>query len=145
MNTANTLRVALVTGGLAAGCAQMQRYPAPTPQVFTQAQSNIELASKKVSSDDEYATQHLQLARNQMAEAESAMSSGQTDRAALLVVRAEADAELAAKLADKGKVTREAERAERETGGPGAGAAVPAAADPAAPPAAPLPATGAAQ
>jgi hypothetical protein len=120
MNAAGTpIRFALFTvcvlgGSPLVGCAPIQRYPAPTPQTFARAQATVELAAKGVSPEDTYAPEHIRLARSQLNDAQSAMNAGDPDRATLLLGRAEVDAELAAKLAEKSRISREAARAEEE-------------------------------
>ena len=78
-----------------AGCAAT--FPAPT-QSLADAQSAERSASELGAAGQPKAQLHLQLAHDQIAQASAAMKDGDNERAAGLLMRARADAELAIAL-----------------------------------------------
>lgn len=85
----------LATSALMLGCGAS--YPVPT-QALADAESAEHGASELGAAGDPQAQLHLKLAQEQMAEAKSAMTSGDNARANSLLVRSKADSEVALAL-----------------------------------------------
>src|SRR5688572_485783 len=83
------LSVALVLASALAGCASV---PPPTGELST-AQQAVSRADQ--ADGDQYAPQELQLARNELAQAQAAMAAGDEADARRLALAATADADLA--------------------------------------------------
>ena len=91
-----TLVGTIVIGALAVACGGS--FPAPT-QPMADAES-AERSARELGADKEPGAQlHLRLAQEQIAEAKEMVEQGDNERAAQLLVRAKADAELALSLA----------------------------------------------
>jgi hypothetical protein len=85
---------------LGAGLALLACGSAPLNQAkVAEAQSSVSAAEAVGANDQPKAALHLQLARDEMAEARRLAAAGDGDNAALLLERARADAELALQLA----------------------------------------------
>ncbi|MBF5044808.1 DUF4398 domain-containing protein [Aggregicoccus sp. 17bor-14] len=147
-------RVILGAGLLAglAGCAGTQNV---STGALVDSQVSIREAEEAGAVQVPDAARHLQLAKEQTAEARKLLDGGDRDQAALYLQRAEADAQLALALAKEAPARAEAERAMEQvkalqnnpqtappaTGGSGASAKPAQPPQPAARPAAPAPAT----
>lgn len=103
------LGTALVVAGLGVGCVR-----APLPeQELVRAEASILSAERMGASGVQDASVHLQLAREETARARELIDRGHTQRAKGLLLRAEADAELAIALAQEAPMRAQAEDAVR--------------------------------
>jgi hypothetical protein len=85
----------LTASFIALGCGAS--YPVPT-QSLADAQSAVRSASELGAANEPKAQLHLQLAQEQITQANAAMKDGDNARADALLMRARADAELAIAL-----------------------------------------------
>ena len=85
----------LTASFIALGCGAS--YPVPT-QSLSDAQSAVRSASELGAANEPKAQLHLQLAQEQITQANAAMKDGDNARADALLMRARADAELAIAL-----------------------------------------------
>jgi len=86
------------------GCATTN-----TQQPLSDAQASIRAAEEMNAEETPDAAYHLELANEQLGEAQQAMEEGDDERAARLLERADADAELAIALARAAEVRSDAE------------------------------------
>jgi hypothetical protein len=98
--------------GLAAGCGSS--YPPPT-QPLADVQAADRSAKELGAANVPQATLHLQYAEEQRSQAATLMKNGANERAAALLVRAKADAELAVALARENKAKAEVQEAIQKT------------------------------
>jgi hypothetical protein len=101
--------LALALAGLLFGCAGSQ---APTRAV-AQAQSSIRAAEEMGAEEAPTAALHLKLAKDQLKAAEGKIAADENDDAALLLARANVDAELALAYARTEQMRVEAREAEK--------------------------------
>jgi hypothetical protein len=92
---------------LAAGCGS---YPAPTAKMSS-AEAAMRSATEVGAAKVPQAQLHVKLAEEQLAKAKQLMQSGDNERAESLLVRAQADAELALSLAKQANAQTDAQRA----------------------------------
>jgi hypothetical protein len=83
--------VAVVAAGIAAGCAS-------TPLRTEGSTSGIRAAEEAGAANVPQASLHLQLAKEELERAKGLQAKGEKDKAASMLLRAEADAELAVAL-----------------------------------------------
>ena len=95
---------ALAVGAFGCGGASI----APTESV--NALASIHAAETVRAEDQPQAALHLALAREQVAAAETAVENGDENKAKRLLMRAQADADLATALAQEARTTNEAEQ-----------------------------------
>lgn len=110
-------------------CTAMMRFPlftvwtaavlgcgsAAVPQErLTSTQAAIKGAEVAGASENPRASLHLKLAKEQVAQAEALIAEGDNERAASLVERAHADADLALVLAEQARGRREAEEVKEQ-------------------------------
>jgi hypothetical protein len=120
---------------LGAGCASTRTFPPPTSAQLGTAESNVKAARELGAAEDPAAARNLRLAEQQLALAKERASENDNLSAAMLLARADADAEMAAMLARKSKSVQAAALTEQhlaEARGEGTPAA-PAATPPVAP------------
>jgi len=108
MNHCHPVLVFLLGVGLAA-CGSA---PVPAEQV-TQSKASIRAAEEVGAQSVPEAALHLKMARDQVATAEKLIADGENEDAALVLSRAEADAELALALAKESSLRAQAEDAKR--------------------------------
>ena len=96
--------VAVAAATIAGGCAS-------TPLRTEAATSGIRAAEEVGAAQVPFASLHLQLAKDHLAQAMELAESGKKDRAASMLLRAEADAELAVILSHGAAERQEAEEA----------------------------------
>jgi hypothetical protein len=94
----------LVAGMSLAGCASA---PVPADRLAS-AQAGIRAAAEVGAEGVPEAALHLKMARDQVAQATALNRDGETDRAAMVLARAEADAELALTLTRESAARAEA-------------------------------------
>jgi hypothetical protein len=99
--------------GLFVGCATSALYPPPTAGQMAAAESAIAVARQDGRPGDPDATRHLRWAEQQLAQAKDAAVKQDNRGAALLLARAQADAELSQTLSRKARNEGEATEAER--------------------------------
>jgi len=95
---------------MAAGCAS---YPAPV-QRMASSEAAIRGAQEVGSSSDPQAQLHLKLAQEQLVQAKQLMNDGDNKRADYVLLRADADAELAIALAREVSTKAAAEQASQQ-------------------------------
>ncbi len=100
--------ISLATSSLILGCGGT--FPAPT-QDLAAAQAAERGAQEVGAANQPQAQLHLQLAREQMTQAGSAMKNGDNERADGLLLRARADAELAIALTREQNAKTDAQKA----------------------------------
>jgi len=101
--------IALV--GLLAGCAS--KPPVPAAQL-SQTSGSIRSAHELGADQDPHSAYYLDLANKQLGQAKKRMESGDNNRAAALLMRSEADADVARELARDKSARIEAEKTIRE-------------------------------
>jgi hypothetical protein len=94
------LAAALVLG---VGCASTRTFPPPTSAQLGTAESNVKEARQLGAGEDPAAARNLRLAEQQLELAKERAATNDNRSAAMLLVRADADAEVAAMLARKNK------------------------------------------
>jgi hypothetical protein len=104
--------IILAMSGLALGCGAS--YPVPT-QDLAEAQSAERSAVELGAANQPKAQLHLQLAREQIAQASTAMKDGDNGRADSLLLRARSDAELAIALTRDQSAKTEAQKATEQS------------------------------
>jgi hypothetical protein len=110
----------------------MRTVPPPTAQQLGSAESNVKAARAAGAAGDPAAARHLRLAEEQLSLAKERAATGDNLSAAMLLARADADAEVGHMLARKAKETRAAAMTEqhlaqaRGEGRPAVPAAAPA-------------------
>jgi hypothetical protein len=90
-----------------AGCGSA---PVPAENV-TQAKSSISAAEAVGAQSVPKSALHLKMAKDQVAQAEAMIQDGETEEAKLVLLRAQADAELALALAREASIRAEAQAA----------------------------------
>lgn len=100
----------MATAGALAGCGAS----APPTHQLTKSQSAIRAADEVGAQDTPKAALHLKMARDHLKNAEMLIVEEEYDDAALVLRRAEADAELAISLAKEAKARADAEAAMRK-------------------------------
>jgi hypothetical protein len=95
------------------GCAGQPVIPAPTER-RVQAEASLRAAEGAGASRVPEAAQHLEYARQQLADAERLLVEGEQEAAELRFMQAEADADLALALARSVPLEREARRATQQ-------------------------------
>lgn len=88
-------------------------YPAPTEKMIT-SQSSVRAAQEVNAASNPQAALHLKLATEQVDQAKQLMADGENKRAEYVLLRAEADAELAVALAREAAMRSEAQKAQDE-------------------------------
>ena len=101
---------AIAALGLMAGCAS---YPAPTERMATSTAA-VRGAQESGASSNPQAALHLKLAQEQLEQAKQLMADGDNKRAEFVLLRADADAELAVALAREASARQQAEQAREE-------------------------------
>ncbi len=86
-------------------------YPAPTEHMVT-SQSSVRAAQEVNAGQNPQAALHLKLAQEQVDQAKQLMADGENKRAEYVLLRAEADAELAVALARESSMRAEAAKAQ---------------------------------
>lgn len=104
------LGASLAVAAVVAGCAAM---PAPTAKVASSAAA-IRAAEELQATQTPAAQLRLQYAQDQYAEAQKRIAAGDNEKADLLLMRAEADAELAVAIAKQVKAEQAAIAAQVE-------------------------------
>ncbi|HEY6080367.1 MAG TPA: DUF4398 domain-containing protein [Polyangiaceae bacterium] len=90
---------------------------APPPHdALTAAQSGVKGAEVAGATEDPKAQLHLKLASEQIAKAKQLMEDGDNEEAALVVSRAQADADLALAYAQAAKSLKQAKEADEQLG-----------------------------
>jgi hypothetical protein len=97
---------------LGAGCAT-RTFPPPTSAQLGTAESNVKEARELGAAEDPVSARNLRLAERQLALAKERAAENDNLSAAMLLARADADAELAAMLARKAKSVQAAALTER--------------------------------
>jgi hypothetical protein len=102
--------------GFGPGCATAESLaPAPTAEQFTGAETAVKLARQNASDQDGPAVgQHVRLAEKEITEAKERVSKGENRAAALLLARAEADADLSRVLQRRERALADAEVMEKQ-------------------------------
>jgi hypothetical protein len=103
-----TILISFATSALILGCGGT--FPTPT-QDLAAAQAAERGAQEIGAANQPQAQLHLELAREQMTQARSAMNSGDNERADGLLLRARADAELAIALTRDQSAKTDAQKA----------------------------------
>lgn len=103
IRTATILSVAV----LVAACGKQA---VPTERLG-RAEGAVRSAQETGAAQDPSGALHLRLAKENLARAKLAVSDGDNDRASYLLMRAEADAQLAKSLNDEGKAKQQAAQA----------------------------------
>jgi hypothetical protein len=98
--------------GLFVGCATSALYPPPTAGQIAAAESAVAVARQDGRTGDPDATRHLRWAEQQLAQAKDAAAKQDNRGAALMLARAQADAELSQTLSRKARNEGEAVQAE---------------------------------
>ena len=88
-------------------------YPAPTEKMSA-SQSSVRAAQEVNAASNPQAALHLKLATEQVDQAKQLMADGDNKRAEYVLLRAEADAELAVALAREASMRGEAQKAQDE-------------------------------
>jgi hypothetical protein len=88
---------------LGAGCASTRTYPPPTTAQLGTAEANVRDARQLGAMEDPAAARNLRLAEQQLTLSKERAAAGDNLAAAMLLSRADADAEVAAMLARKAK------------------------------------------
>lgn len=91
----------------AIGCGS---YPAPNEHMVT-SQASVRAAQEVGAQNNPQAALHLKLAQEQVAQAQQLMQDGENKRAEYVLLRAEADAELAVALARQASARAQAQEA----------------------------------
>jgi hypothetical protein len=102
--------------GLAAlsACATANTYPPPAAGQFASVEGSVAQARATGADTDAAAVEHLRLAELQLAQAKQHLAAGDNQGAALLLARADADAELSRMLRRNAQATAEARTTETE-------------------------------
>ena len=95
------------TFALMVGCGS---YPAPNEKLVN-SQASVRAAQEVGAQNDAQGALHLKLAQEQVEQARQLMSDGDNKRAEFVLLRAEADAELAVALARQASARTEAQQA----------------------------------
>jgi len=100
---------------VAIGCGGSATSVTPrTANKTAETTAAIAAAETAVTKDQPQASLYLKLAKDQLREAKQLMQEDETDKAQLVLERAEADAELALMLARESDAKRKAERARQQ-------------------------------
>ena len=100
---------ALVTLAFAAGCGAS--YPPPTARM-ADSESAVRAAQEVGGQNEPQAALHLKLAQEQIDQAKQLMTDGDNERADFVLMRADADAELAVALARQSTAQQQAKDAQ---------------------------------
>ncbi|WP_394837187.1 DUF4398 domain-containing protein [Pendulispora rubella] len=98
---------ATITAWLMAGCGS---YPAPNGRL-ADSQASVRAAQEVGAQNNPQAALHLKLAQEQIDQAKALINDGDNKRAEFVLLRAEADAELAVALARESTARAEAQQA----------------------------------
>jgi len=101
------IRILVPVAAMLGACAS---YPAPTERM-ARSQSAVRAAEEVGGQSDPHAALYLQLAQEELAQAKQLMNDGDNRRADYLLLRSDADAELAIALTRSAAVRIEADRA----------------------------------
>ena len=96
---------------LCAGCGSS--YPAPTARM-ADSESAVRAAQEVGGQSEPQAALHLKLAQEQIDQAKQLMNDGDNQRADFVLMRADADAELAVSLAREATARQQAKQAQDE-------------------------------
>ena len=108
------MRASLWISALAAASAACaSSFPPPTQRLID-AESSMREARAAGAEQDPRGAGHLKLANEELAQAKKAMQDGDEERAAYVLERAKADADLAAMLAREGQAEAQANQARAE-------------------------------
>lgn len=99
--------------GLAVSSIGCGSYPAPTEKLVS-SQGALRVAQEVNASAHPQAALHLKLAQEQVEQAKQMMADGNNERAEYVLMRAEADAELAEWLAREAQTKAQAQSAQEE-------------------------------
>lgn len=106
----STVTALAVVAFMAQGCGSS---PPPNDKV-ADTQAAVRAAREVDANNDPQAALHLRLAEEQLAKAKALIEDGENERAASVLLRADADAELAVALAREASAKAAAEKARKE-------------------------------
>lgn len=104
---------AFLAAALAAGLVACGSYPAPTERLAS-SQAALRVAQEVNATANPQAALHLKLAQEQLEQAKQMMADNNNKRAEYVLMRAEADAELAEALAREATLKAQAQQASED-------------------------------
>jgi hypothetical protein len=107
------MRQVIAIAVFGAGLVACGSYPAPTEKLVS-SQGALRVAQEVNAAGNPQAALHLKLAQEQVEQAKQMMADGNNQRAEYVLMRAEADAELAEALAREAQMKAQAQQAQED-------------------------------